>query len=61
MLHLIVLLSGGNELTFRQGSLWFVRSESLSVFPDKHCFCVYKSEAPRKAGQKVSLTVPKLL
>ena len=26
------------------GSLWFVRSESLSAFPDKHCFCGHKSD-----------------
>ena len=33
------------------GSLWFVRPESLSDFPDKHCFCGHKSKAPHKAGQ----------
>ena len=27
---------------FAQGSLWSVRSESLSAFPDKHCFCRHK-------------------
>ena len=36
---------------FTQGSLWFVRPESSSAFPDKHCFCGHKSEAPREAGQ----------
>ncbi|MBO4983969.1 MAG: hypothetical protein J6D23_07905, partial [Clostridia bacterium] len=29
---------------FAQGSLWGVRPESLSIFPDKHCFCGHKSE-----------------
>ena len=28
---------------FTQGSLWFVRPESPSTFPDKHCFCGHKS------------------
>lgn len=28
---------------FTQGSHWFVRPESPSAFPDKHCFCVHKS------------------
>ena len=28
-----------------------MRPESLSSFPDKHCFCGHKSEAPREAGQ----------
>ena len=50
-LHLIGVLSGGNEPPFRQGSLCFVRPESLSSFPDKHCFYGDKSEAPREAGQ----------
>ena len=27
--------------------------ESLSAFPDKHCFCGHKSEAPREAGRKL--------
>ncbi len=45
------VLSGGDKPPFTQGSLWFVRSESLSVFTEKHCFCGHKSEAPRKAGQ----------
>ena len=40
---------------FTQGSLWFVRPESPSAFPDKHCFCGYKSEAPHKAGQSFIL------
>ena len=35
---------------FTQGSLWFVRPESLSAFPDKHCFCGHKSKAPHEAG-----------
>ena len=35
---------------FTQGSLWFVRPESPSAFPDKHCFCRHKNEAPYKAG-----------
>ena len=81
VLHLLGVLSGGNEpplckgrwlakqdggfvkakissktipqppsasAPFTQGSLWFVRSESLSVFPDKHCFCGHKSEVPRR-------------
>ena len=38
---------------FTQGSLWFVRPESLSVFPDKHCFCGHKSESPREAGREI--------
>ena len=42
-----------------QGSLWFVRSESLSVFPDKHCLCGHKSEAPRE--QKLGYNVIKAL
>ena len=42
-----------------KGSLWFVRSESLSVFPDKHCFCGHKSEAPRE--QKLGYNVIKAL
>ena len=25
--------------------------DSTSSFPDKHCFCEHKSEAPRKAGE----------
>ena len=45
------VLSGGDKPTLCKGSLWFVRSESLSVFTEKHCFCRHKSEAPRKAGQ----------
>ena len=31
---------------FTQGSLWFVCPESLSSFPDKHCFCGHKSYIP---------------
>lgn len=58
-LHLLGVLSGGNEPPFTQGSLWFVRSESLSVFPDKHCFCGHKSEAPRE--QKLGYNVIKAL
>ena len=45
--------------SFTQGSLWFVRSESLSVFPNKHCFCGHKSEAPRE--QKLGYNVIKAL
>ena len=44
---------------FTQGSLWFVRSESLSAFPDKHCFCGHKSEAPHE--QKLGYNVIKAL
>ena len=33
----------------------FVRHESPSTFPDKHCFCVHKSEAPRKAGRGLQI------
>ena len=51
VLHLLGVLSGGNEPPFTQGSLWFVRHESLSDFLDKHCFCGHKSDAPREAGQ----------
>ena len=40
---------------FTQGSLWFVRHESPSTFPDKHCFCGHKSKAPREAGQNIIL------
>ena len=58
-LHLLGVLSGGNEPPFIQGRLWFVRSESLSVFPDKHCFCGHKSEAPRE--QKLGYNVIKAL
>ena len=28
---------------FAQGSLWFVRPETPSTFPDKHCICGHKS------------------
>lgn len=59
VLHLLGVLSGGNEPPFTQGRLWFVRSESLSVFPDKHCFCGHKSEAPRE--QKLGYNVIKAL
>ena len=59
VLHLLGVLSGGNEPPFAQGRLWFVRSESLSVFPDKHCFCGHKSEAPRE--QKLGYNVIKAL
>ena len=85
MLHLLGVLSGGNEpplckgrwlakqdggivesnnfvvtipqppsasAPFTQGSLWFVRPESLSIFPDKHCFCGHKIEAPHEAGRE---------
>ena len=58
-LHLLGVLSGGNEPPLCKGSLWFVRSESLSVFPDKHCFCGHKSEAPRE--QKLGYNVIKAL
>ena len=43
VLHLLSVLSGGNEPPFTQGSLWFVRLESPSTFLDKHCFCGHKS------------------
>ena len=76
VLHLLGVLSGGNEpplckgrwlaqarrrdcikqnsiktipqppsasAPFTQGSLWFVRTESPSTFPDKHCICGHKS------------------
>ena len=36
---------------FTQGSLWFVRPQSPSTFPDKHCLCGHKSDAPHKAGR----------
>ena len=48
VLHLFGVLSGGNEPPFTQGSLWFVSPQSPSSFPDKHCFCGHKSEAPRE-------------
>ena len=51
VLHLLSVLSGGNEPPFTQGSLWFVLPESPSTFPDKHCICGHKSEAPHEAGQ----------
>ena len=57
VLHLLGVLSGGNEPPFAQGSLWFVRPESLSAFPYKHCFCVHKSEAPHEAGQNIIRTI----
>jgi len=38
---------------FTQGSLWFVRPESPSAFPYKHCFCGHKSEAPPRRGKNV--------
>ena len=37
------------------GKAYFVRPESPSTFPDKHCFCGHKSEAPREAGQNIIL------
>ena len=40
------------------GSLWFVRPESPSAFPDKHCFCGHKSEATNYAGQDSYLHFP---
>jgi len=51
VLHLLGVLSGGNEPPFTQGSLWFVRPESPFTFLDKHCLCGHKSEAPREAGR----------
>ena len=39
---------------FTQGSLWFVRHESLAAFPDKHCFCGHKSEASCEAGRVIT-------
>ena len=51
VLHLLGVLSGGNEPPLCKGSLWFVRPESPSTFPDKHCICGHKSEAPHEAGQ----------
>lgn len=59
VLHLLGVLSGGNEPPLCKGSLWFVRSERLSVFPDKHCFCGHKSEAPRE--QKLGYNAIKAL
>ena len=38
----------------------FRAPESPSDFPDKHCFCGHKSEAPREAGLKIILIVLKL-
>ena len=38
---------------FTQGRLWFACLESPSAFPDKHCFCGHKSEAPPKRGKRV--------
>ena len=49
MLHLIVLLSGGNEPPLCKGSLFYVHLRFIN-FSDKHCFCGHKSEAPRAAG-----------
>ena len=34
---------------------YFVRPESPSSFPDKHCFCGHKSEAPREASKYQNL------
>ena len=53
VLHLLGVLSGGDEPPFTQGSLWFVRPESPSAFPRKHCFCGHKSKAPSKAGDNL--------
>ena len=36
--------NGAFKAPLCKGSLWFVRPESPSVFPDKHCFCGHKSE-----------------
>ena len=33
------------------GKACFVRPESSSAFPDRHCFCGHKSEAPPKRGK----------
>ena len=55
VLHLLGVLSGGDEPPLCKGSLWFVRPESPSTFPDKHCICGHKSDAPREAGQNIIL------
>ena len=52
------VLSGGKEPPFTQGSLWFVRHESLSALPDKHCFCGHKSEAMHKLGRGLQICNP---
>ncbi len=54
VLNLLSVLSGGNEPPLCKGSLWFVRHESLSAFPDKHCFCGHKSEASCEAGRVIT-------
>ena len=43
VLHLLGVLSGEGGPPLCKGSLWFVRPESLSAFPYKHCFCGHKS------------------
>ena len=54
VLHLLGVLSGGDEPPLCKGSLWFVRPESPSTFPDKQCICGHKSDAPREAGRESS-------
>ena len=57
MFVLLFYTVGGNKPPFTQGSLWFVRHESLSTFLDKHCFWGHKSKAPRGAGQNLILKI----
>ena len=94
MLHLIVLLLGGNIAFLREevgtrsvtegarvtlvfnkfyrnalsltrlrrelppgGSLFYVHLYLVN-FPDKHCFCGHKSEAPREAGRGLQIGKP---
>ena len=45
VLHLLDVLSGGNEPPLCKGSLFYVHLCRVN-FLDKHCFCGHKSEAP---------------
>ena len=50
VLHLLDVLSGGNEPPFTQGSTFYVHLYLVN-FPDKHCFCGHKIEALRQVGK----------
>ena len=41
-----------NQFSLLENSAVYCAPKSPSTFPDKHCFCGHKSEAPREAGQE---------
>ena len=47
VLHLLDVLSGGNEPPLCKGSLFYVHLCRVN-FLDTHCFCVHKCEASRE-------------